>query len=320
MAQHNDDTDNVIYADFGKRTRVPKPPAPEQRDSREVAGEQGDGEETPNLRQVKTSRDVYSGVDFARLVAAGKVKPNERKQQRGRITFQPAGERLFNLVTSQTDQGRIGRGRSYAADGRVLGLQILLGRIEAQVAGSQNEPFHVALNLPYRDASDIERITRTIAELPNGLARAEHGELPPELLDLLLGDEATDVTTACDCPDPTIVCKHAVAVADVAAQRMSTDPHVVFSLRGLDISQLEESLTRAAESIGQEAAASRGERFWAGRPFPSLPNPKVSPAIEESDIDLLHKAMRLVSYTSVEQLRAVADIEELYDVLTGQDS
>ena len=45
----------------------------------------------------------------------------------------------------------------------------------------------------------------------------------------------------------------------------------------------------------------------------------MAPALDDSDTDLLHQAMRQVSYTSIEQLRAVSDIEDLYDHLTGAD-
>ena len=39
--------------------------------------------------------------------------------------------------------------------------------------------------------------------------------------------------------------------------------------------------------------------------------------IEDSDMDLLHRAMQTVSFTNIDQLRAVADIEDLYDLLVN---
>ena len=38
--------------------------------------------------------------------------------------------------------------------------------------------------------------------------------------------------------------------------------------------------------------------------------------IEDSDLDLLHKAMQTISFTNIDQLRAVSDLEDLYDELT----
>ena len=50
--------------------------------------------------------------------------------------------------------------------------------------------------------------------------------------------------------------------------------------------------------------------------MPQLPNPKIASALDDSDLDALHKAMRSISYTAIDELRAVADIEEMYDFLT----
>ena len=38
--------------------------------------------------------------------------------------------------------------------------------------------------------------------------------------------------------------------------------------------------------------------------------------IDDSDTGLLHRAMQTVSFTNIDQLRAVSDITELYDDLT----
>ena len=58
------------------------------------------------------------------------------------------------------------------------------------------------------------------------------------------------------------------------------------------------------------------DSFWDGHDLPDLPHPKIAPMIEDSDIHLLHRAMQSVSFTNIDQLRAVADIEDLYDDLT----
>ncbi|WKD60956.1 hypothetical protein CCICO_04595 [Corynebacterium ciconiae DSM 44920] len=58
--------------------------------------------------------------------------------------------------------------------------------------------------------------------------------------------------------------------------------------------------------------------FWEGETLPGLPNPKVEPALDDSDLSLLHVAMRSVSYTSIDELRAITDIEDMYYFLTTQ--
>lgn len=262
--------DNVIYANFGAKTRVDEVPA----------------------------APANSGV----------VPPG----------MAPAAAWLLQAVTAQADQGRISRGRSYARNGNVLGVDVQQGRIHADVAGSQNEPFHVTLQLPYRNADDLSEVTAALAETTNGLKQAQHGQIAGNLLEVLLTGPGEDLRCYCDCPDSTSPCKHAVAVADVAATKMDADPMMVFRLRGLDLVQLEKAVSEHAASLGKDAAYASDERFWDGRQLPDLPTPKTASALDDSDLDSLHRAMKLVSYTSVDQLRAVSDIEDMYDHLTRQ--
>ncbi|MGP6173475.1 SWIM zinc finger family protein [Corynebacterium sp. A21] len=223
---------------------------------------------------------------------------------------------LLNAVNSKSDSGRISRGKSYARNGNVLGLEVQSGRIHANVAGSQNEPFHVTLQLPYRSTDDIAEIAAGLADTTNGLKKAQNGEVDRELLEILLTGPGEDIRCYCDCPDSAVACKHAVAVADIAATKMDADPMMVFRLRSLDLVQLEKAVAEAAALIGEESAYSSDERFWNGRELPDLPDPKTASALADSDLDALHRAMRLVSYTAVDQLRAVSDIEDMYDHLT----
>lgn len=257
--------DNVIYANFGARTRVDTPPPP--------------------------------------------VAPTAPGMSASAVW-------LLEAVTAQSDQGRISRGRGYARNGNVLGVDVQNGRIHANVAGSQNEPFQVSLQLPYRNADDLTEVTAALAETANGLKLAQQGEVARELLEILLTGPGEDIRCYCDCPDSATVCKHAVAVADVAATKLDADPMMVFRLRGLDLVQLEKAVTEQGALLGQASAHSSDERFWEGRQFPDLPDPKTASALEDSDLDALHRAMKLVSYTSVDQLRAVSDIEDMYDFLT----
>lgn len=73
-----------------------------------------------------------------------------------------------------------------------------------------------------------------------------------------------------------------------------------------------------AVSVAKENSEEGSEYFWDGREMPRLPEPKLAPMIEDSDIDMLHRAMQSVSFTNIDQLRAVADIEDLYEELTRQ--
>lgn len=256
--------DNVIYANFGRKTRVTTP------------------EDTP--RRVRTA-------------------------------YVPAAMRLLDAVSRLTDQGRISRGRQYADSGHVVGLTVANGRVHGRVAGSQNEPFTVTVQLPYRSTDDVAKVTGQLARTTNGLKRARSGDVDDALLDILLAEDPSDIRFQCDCPDPSVVCKHIVAVVEKLATKLDADPSLLFQLRGLDLAGLERAVTEQARIVGREAE-NDAELFWNGRELPDLPDPKIAPALDDSDLDLLHKAMRSVSYTNVDQLRAVSDIEDIYDYLT----
>lgn len=262
--------DNVIYANFGRKTRVDEvSPAP------------------------------VSEVSLIR-----------------KLGMAPVAAKLLGQVRGQSDAGRISRGQGYARNGNVLGIEVQSGRIHANVAGSQNEPFHVTLQLPYRSTDDVAEISAALAETPNGLKKANRGEIDDELLELLLLGRGEQIRCYCDCPDSAGACKHVVAVAEVCASKMDADPMMAFRLRGLDLVLLEKQVSEAAALIGAKAAVASDKSFWEGRELPDLPEPKTASALEDSDLDALHRAMRLVSYTAVDQLRAVSDIEDMYDHLT----
>lgn len=246
-------------------------------------------------------------------------KPEDIPEPEATVQHVAPAERLRRAVHAQTDHGRIDRGLGYFEAGHVLEIEPRQGSIHASVAGSQNTPFHVSVVLPYRSTEDLAQLTRLIAETPNGVARARIGGYTSEALDLLVGSDTDDISFSCDCPDHVRACKHAVAAVEKIATRMDADPEMILRVRNLDLRQLEEAVMADSEAKAAEATEDGSDHFFAGRPLPDLPEPKVAPAIDDSDLDLLHKAMRQVSYTNVDQMRAVADLEDFYDHLTREE-
>ncbi|WP_273368437.1 hypothetical protein [Corynebacterium massiliense] len=272
------DDDNVIYANFGTRKRVTSP------------------DETGSVERVDKT--------------VGAVPP--------------AAQRIINLVNNRADHGRITRGKQYARSGNVVDLDVRVGAIHGQVAGSQNTPFAVLIRLPFRDNDDMAEAATILARRAGSMAAAREGKLAPELLDVLIAAEPDDVKVSCTCPDPEEVCKHIVAVVDRLAARIDADPSTVFSMRGLDFHRLEQMVMEQSQHAAAESytagtglsADEQNDLFWSGRTLPEVPRPQVAPALDDSDMDLLRKAMRPVSHTTIDLLRAVSDIEDLYHELT----
>ena len=305
--------DNVIYVNFGARDRAP------------VAG-----------------RDMFADPD------APSHKPR-RKPTRARAktkgTRSTAADWLTDLAFAQADSGRMSRGRGYYQGGHVLNVEFVPGSITAKVLGSQPQPFSVDIMFPPRTDPQLARLPDLISQLDGGIQAVRSGQFSPDMLKILFGGHPYKARYYCDCPDKAKVCKHIVATMMAAADRVATDPGLVFQLRGLNLAdmRLPKQSMKPAESAGSvpatpetsapagsaesakkaeapspEAIAAATDRFWNGGPLPEIPQLKTQSALADSDEQLLHKAMRTISYTSVDELCAVSDIEDLYYNLTHE--
>ena len=305
--------DNVIYVNFGARDRAP------------VAG-----------------RDMFAVPD------ASSHKPR-RKPTRARAkakgTRSTAADWLTDLAFAQADSGRLSRGRGYYQAGHVINVEFVPGAITAKVIGSQPQPFSVAIMFPPRTDPQLARLPDLISQLDGGIQAVRSGQFSPDMLKILFGGHPYKARYYCDCPEKAKVCKHIVATMMAAADRVAADPGLVFQLRGLNLAdmRLPKQSTKSAGSAGSvpptpktsasagsaesakkaeapspEAIAAATDRFWNGGPLPEIPQLKTQSALADSDEQLLHKAMRTISYTSVDELCAGSDIEDLYYNLTHE--
>lgn len=304
---------NVIYVNFGARDYTP------------VAG-----------------RDTFTDPD------APSYKPR-RKTTRARATAKgthsTAADWLTDLAFTQSDNGRMSRGRGYYQGGHVMNLEFVPGSITAKVIGSQPQPFSVAIMFPPRTDPQLARLPDLISQLDGGIQAVRSGQFSPDMLKILFGGHPYKARYYCDCPDKAKVCKHIVATMMAAADRVAADPGLVFQLRGLNLADMrlpKQSMkpvgsagsvpatpeisasagsagaAKKAEAPSPEAIAAATDRFWNGGPLPEIPQLKTQSALADSDEELLHKAMRTISYTSVDELCAVSDIEDLYYNLTHE--
>lgn len=282
---------NVIYANFGRR-------AQDSEDSGRAKDSQRSSEEKRRTT-LENQSQRYTGVESRRST------PRERG----------VSEFLRASVSSRADSGRLHRGRKYALNGNVVSVDIAPGRVDAQVAGSQIHPFSVTMILPYRTPDDLAEIGQVLLTTKDGFESVKEGRIDPRIREIILGSDPGDIRYICDCPDHADVCKHAVAIVEILIRRLEADPAELFRLRGLDIQQLATMVSERATAQSAVSATSTQPDYWEGSALPDLPEPTVRSALDDSNMDLLHQAMRMVSYTTIDQLAAVADIEDLYDFL-----
>ena len=139
---------NVIYVNFGARDYTP------------VAG-----------------RDM-----FADHPDAPSYKPR-RKTTRARATAKgthsTAADWLTDLAFTQSDNGRMSRGRGYYQGGHVMNLEFVPGSITAKVIGSQPQPFSVAIMFPPRTDPQLARLPDLISQLDGGIQAVRSGQFSP---------------------------------------------------------------------------------------------------------------------------------------------
>ena len=247
---------NVTYVNFGKRRKVES--------AEETLPDKQINNETPDIEDIRESLE-QAAVDHHNRQQTRWSKRITSDKPRDSI-FNPAAERVMKFVTTSTDSGRLARGRQYARSGHVVDLDIRVGAVHGQVAGSQNQPFSVLIQLPYRDKDDVEKLTGLLARSANSIRMAMRGDVSSEVLDLVLAPNADDVRFQCDCPDHGQVCKHIVAVADRLAARIDADPLQLFALRGINMLTLETMVMEAAQREADKSAAEIADEDSADLP------------------------------------------------------
>jgi uncharacterized Zn finger protein len=212
-----------------------------------------------------SSWNEYPGIfDWgpAKEVEGGLVA--RRATGRGDARREPSvGAVLLERLTARASAGVIQRGRSYARKGQTVALAIEAGEIRASVQGAADEPYAVTISAtvgPVARAAVLESVTRFVArpdvELP------AHGT--PELnCDLAARDllHGATVTSECTCPFGA-VCKHAIAVAILAGERLDESPKTLATF--FDVTEAAFATGAAPEPAGDEAA-SRTATFPARR-------------------------------------------------------
>ncbi len=178
------------------------------------------------------------------------------------------GQRFIAALEAFTDEARLGRGRSYAHNGRILDYTIANGTVTAKVRGSINPYFGVYEEPLYKTTITIKaispanwnKIIQQITTRADLVTKLLLNEMPDTIeqvfakLDLhLLPHSQKDFLTKCSCPDSSNPCKHIAGVYYLLASSLDQDPFVMFELRGLSREALHSEL--AHSPLGQILAS-----------------------------------------------------------------
>jgi uncharacterized Zn finger protein len=170
------------------------------------------------------------------------------------------GKRFIEALEEFSDSARLGRGRSYARNGKIKEYHITNGKITAKVRGSVNPYFGVYKEPLYNTNIDLQAIasadwSKAISYLGSKaslISKLLMNEVPDNIeeafaqLNLhLLPHSRQDFKTNCSCPDWENPCKHIAGVYYLVASELDQDPFLLFELRGISRSQLQKELAKS---------------------------------------------------------------------------
>jgi uncharacterized Zn finger protein len=169
------------------------------------------------------------------------------------------GKNFIQALESFTDSGRLQRGRSYANGGKVKSFEINGNQITAKVRGSINPYFGVYKEPTYNISLEIIPIAKSkwnlvvdkLSSKASIISRLLLNEVPENIEDSftelglhLLPHSRKDFKTKCSCPDYANPCKHIAGVYYLVASQLDENPFLLFELRGLPKSELQDKLAQ----------------------------------------------------------------------------
>lgn len=139
-------------------------------------------------------------------------------------------------------ENRLPRGRTYVRNGSVCHLEILTGRIEALVSGS--DLYKVVIEISPLVRKTWDEIKKKCRGQIGSVLELLQGRLSDHVMGVVsdrkdgLFPQKNELTLKCSCPDGAVMCKHVAAVLYGVGSRLDHRPDLLFVLRDVDAAQL----------------------------------------------------------------------------------
>jgi uncharacterized Zn finger protein len=204
------------------------------------------------------------------------------------------GKRFIEALEGFTDSARLGRGRSYARNGKILDYTIFENQIIATVKGSVNpyfgvykEPrYHTSIEITPISEKNWKKIIQSLSSKASFVAKLLMNEVPDNIDDAfadlglpLIPQNQKDFHTNCSCPDWENPCKHIAGVYYLVASQLDENPFLLFELRGLSKEALQDQLAKSP--LGQILSQEMGVK--AEVPLTSVSS--YFPPLEKETVD-----------------------------------
>ena len=150
-----------------------------------------------------------------------------------------------NLEAYSDYSNRLPRGRTYVRNGSVLDLQIEAGRVRALVSGTDLYAVDIAIkSLAKKRWTEIKG--RCAGQI-DSLVELLRGSISKGVMEIVtrkgegLFPSPREITLDCSCPDWATMCKHVAATLYGVGARLDHEPELLFTLRGLDPTEMVEA-------------------------------------------------------------------------------
>jgi uncharacterized Zn finger protein len=147
-----------------------------------------------------------------------------------------------NLERYSDYENRLPRGRTYVRNGSIIDLQIELGQVRAMVSGSKL--YSVKIEIDRVSKPRWQSICKDCLGSVGSLVELLQGKLSKNVMERVCreGDglfpSPREIKMRCSCPDWAGMCKHTSAAMYGAGARLDAEPDLLFTLRGVDRSEL----------------------------------------------------------------------------------
>lgn len=149
-----------------------------------------------------------------------------------------------NMESYADMSNRIARGKTYVKNGLVFDFNIQESLVTAKVVGTSSKPYKVEIKIKKLSSVAEKKLLDITKNKISSIESFLNGDFPLELENLLLDSEIglfpspDEISFDCNCPDGAYMCKHVAAVLFGISSKLSKNPLLFFTLRGIDVNKM----------------------------------------------------------------------------------
>ncbi len=184
------------------------------------------------------------------------IKPGRK------ITTTFWGNSWCNHIESFSDyESRLARGRTLVRNGSVCHLEILNGKVNAMVAGS--ELYNINITIKNLNNSKWLNIKNFCSGKIGSILDLLSGNLSDSIMNIVCDQNSGlfplpgEIELDCSCPDWAVMCKHVAAVLYGVGVRLESEPAEIFKLRGVNYEELIDISQAVTDIINTQGKSKR---------------------------------------------------------------